>query len=127
MGELERCIRPMLRPYGPMPTSARLRDSRLAGFAVFSGGYALRGPLLSARAERRGRKARQREGLFTKPPFPLESHPPKFVFQPRLTDTVRAASLCSARAIAVQREMSEDGQHRTSACWYAETTPPVIL
>jgi hypothetical protein len=38
----------------------------------------LRGPILSARAERIGRKARQREGLFTKPPFPLESHPPKF-------------------------------------------------
>ena len=37
---------------------------------------ALRGPILSVRAERIGRKARQREGLFTKPPFPLESHPP---------------------------------------------------
>jgi len=29
-------------------------------------------------------RARQREGLFTKPLFPLESHPPKFVFPPRL-------------------------------------------
>ena len=37
----------------------------------------LRGPILSARAERVGRKARQREGLCTKPPFPLDSHPPK--------------------------------------------------
>jgi len=45
----------------------------------------LRGPILSARAERIGRKARQREGLFTKPPFPLESHPPKFVTDARLT------------------------------------------
>jgi hypothetical protein len=45
----------------------------------------LRGPILSARAERIGRKARQREGLFTKPPFPLESHPPKFVIDARLT------------------------------------------
>jgi len=72
-------------------------------------GNALRGPLLSARAERRGRKARQREGLFTKPPFPLESHPPRIVCQPHLTDAVRAASLRSARAIAVRREMSGDG------------------
>jgi hypothetical protein len=54
------------------------------------GGYSaacpsLRGPILSARAERIGRKARQREGLFTKPPFPLESHPPKFAIDARLT------------------------------------------
>jgi hypothetical protein len=45
----------------------------------------LRGPILSARAERIGRKARQREGLFTKPPFPLESHPPKFAIDARFT------------------------------------------
>ena len=68
-----------------MPTSARLHGFRFAGFLSLRRGYALRGPLLSARAERRGRKARQREGLFTKPPFPLESHPPRIFFPPRLT------------------------------------------
>ena len=40
---------------------------------------------------------------------------------------VRAASLRSARAIAVQRGMSEDGLHRELVCGYAEATPPVIL
>ena len=109
-----------------MPTSARLRGLWSAVFSLRRG-YALRGPLLSARAERRGRKARQREGLFTKPPFPLESHPPRIVYPPRLTDAVRAASRCSARAIIVRREMSGDGLHGELACGYAETTPFVIL
>jgi len=104
--------------------SARFSACRFFGLRR---GYALRGPLLSARAERRGRKARQREGLFTKPPFPLESHPPKFAFPPRLTDAVHAASLCSARAITVRRGMSEEGLHRESACGYAETTLFVTL
>jgi len=40
---------------------------------------------------------------------------------------VRVASLRSARAVAVQREMSEEGLRRESACEYAETTPSVIL
>jgi len=115
------------RPQGPMPTSARWRGFRAADFFGLRRGNALRGPLLSARAERRGRKARQREGLFTKPPFPLESFPPRIVFPLRLTDAVRAASLCSARAFAVRREMPEDSLHRELACGYAETTPSVIL
>ena len=64
----------------------------------------LRGPILSARAERIGRKARQREGLFTKPPFPLDSHPPKFGGRVRLTD-YRAR----ARPPAVPRNRTRSG------------------
>jgi hypothetical protein len=64
----------------------------------------LRGPILSARAERIGRKARQREGLCTKPPFPLESHPPKFGGRVRFAD-YRAR----ARPPAVPRNRTRSG------------------
>lgn len=64
----------------------------------------LRGPILSVRAERIGRKARQREGLCTKPPFPLESHPPKLGGRVRLAD-YRARS----RPPAVPRNRTRSG------------------
>jgi len=119
-------ICPTRRPYGPMPSSARLRCFRLADFFSLRRGNTLRGPLLSARAERRGRKARQREGLFTKPPFPLESHPPKFVCPPRLT--LLCALPRSARPAQSRRcGKCRKGLHRTSACGYAEIISFVIL
>ena len=67
-------------------------------------GNALRGPLLSARAERRGRKARQREGLFTKPPFSLDPHPPKLAISARQTDARarRLAPLDARRAVRME-------------------------
>ena len=64
----------------------------------------LRGPILSVRAERIGRKARQREGLCTKPPFPLESHPPKSAGRAR-PDDYRARS----RPPAVPRNRTGSG------------------
>ena len=90
-------------------------------------GCALRGTVFLIVQKDGEERARQGEGLFTKPPFSLDPHPPKFVCPPRLTDAVRDASLCSARAIAVRREMSGESLHRELACEYAETTPPVIL
>ena len=52
-------------------------------------------------------RARQGEGLFTKPPFSLDPHPPKFVIDARLADARarRLAPLGARRA--VRRGMSE--------------------
>ena len=79
---------------GAMPGRRAARGS-LVIFVFLS---TLRGPILSVRAERIGRKARQREGLFTKPPFPLKSHPPK-PGRPRWSYGSRAR----ARPLAVPR------------------------
>ena len=51
-------------------------------------------------------RARQGEGLFTKPPFSLDPHPPKFVVDTRPADARarRLAPLDARRA--VRREMS---------------------
>jgi len=74
------------------------RRAARGGLAIFVILSTLRGPILSVRAERIGRKARQRKGLFIKPPFPLKSHPPK-PGRPRWSYGSRAR----ARPLAVPR------------------------
>jgi len=54
-------------------------------FSLPRRGNALRGRTFLLVQKDPEERARQREGLFTKPPFPLESHPPKIGFPPRLT------------------------------------------
>ena len=114
-------------PHDISGTAKEPKNGRpLTGPPVFSlprRGNALRGRTFLLVQKDPEERARQREGLFTKPPFPLESHPPKIASLPHLTDAVRVASLCSARAIIVRQEMSEDGLHRELACGYAKTTP----
>jgi hypothetical protein len=51
-------------------------------------------------------RARQGEGLFTKPPLSLDSLSPKIATDARLARIARGPSLCSGRVIAVHAGMS---------------------
>ena len=63
------------------------------------GRCALRGTVFLLVQKDGEERARQGEGLFTKPPFSLDPHPPKLVTDARLTNArVRDASLRSTRA-----------------------------
>ena len=61
MGEFKRCTRPIPRPQGLMPTSARLRGFRLVGFTASAGGTPSGGlffPLVRKEEEERHAKGK---------------------------------------------------------------------
>jgi len=91
-----------------------LRASCFSG----DGGCVLRGTIFLLVQKDGEERARQGEGLFTKPPFSLDPHPPKFVIDARPAEARarRLAPLDTRRA--VRMGMSESA---------LLTTPPVIL
>jgi len=71
---------------------------------VLDGGCALRGTVFLLVQKDGEERARQGEGLFTKPPFSLNPHPPKLVIDARPTDARarRLAPLAARRAVRME-------------------------
>jgi len=82
---------------------------------VLDGRCALRGTVFLLVQKDGEERARQGEGLFTKPPFSLDPHPPKIVTVARLADA-RARRLAPLDARRAVRRGMSDGASRCPVC-----------